>query len=69
MTEENAEEEIKALISNIRPDEDISRHNLEGTPEALRFPLYIHQHLALEWMKKMETGSNKGGSMCTPSRC
>ena len=58
----DTDEEIKALITNIRPDEDIPMEQREGTPDALRYPLYPHQQLALEWMKKMEEGTNKGGS-------
>ncbi len=54
-------EEIKDLLSNIRPDMDIPQEAREGTPDALRYPLYPHQQLALKWMKDMEEGSNKGG--------
>lgn len=32
-------EEIKALIENIRPDEDLPAENREGTPEGLKYPL------------------------------
>lgn len=31
--------EIKALIENIRPDEDLPAENREGTPEGLKYPL------------------------------
>lgn len=55
------EEEIRDLLSNIRPDMDIPEEEREGTPEALRYPLYPHQQLALEWMKRLENGPNKGG--------
>jgi len=54
-------EEIKELLSNIRPDMDIPEEERGQTPEALKYPLYIHQQLALKWMTGMEEGSNKGG--------
>lgn len=54
-------EEIKDLLANIRPDEDIPEEDRIGTPEALRYPLYPHQQLALQWMVASETGKNKGG--------
>lgn len=54
-------EEIKDLLANIRPDEDIPGEDRIGTPEALRYPLYPHQQLALQWMNSSETGKNKGG--------
>ena len=54
-------EEIKSLLENIRPDEDLPPENREGTPEAMTYPLMEHQKLGLAWMKSMEEGSNKGG--------
>ena len=55
------EEEIQNLLSNIRPDMDIPQEERGETPEALKYPLYPHQQLALTWMTAMEEGSNKGG--------
>lgn len=55
------EEEIGELLSNIRPDMEIPVEERGTTPEALKYPLYPHQILALGWMSKMEEGSNKGG--------
>jgi SNF2 family DNA or RNA helicase len=54
-------EEIKELLENIRPDNELSEENREGTPEAMRYPLMEHQKLGLTWMKSMEEGNNKGG--------
>lgn len=54
-------EEIKSLLENIRPDEDLPPENREGTPAAMTYPLMEHQKLGLAWMKRMEEGSNKGG--------
>lgn len=54
-------DEIKSLLENIRPDEDLPPQNREGTPEAMMYPLMEHQKLGLAWMKAMEEGSNKGG--------
>ena len=53
--------EIKSLLENIRPDEDLPAENREGTPDAMMYPLMEHQKLGLAWMKSMEEGSNKGG--------
>lgn len=54
-------EELKALLENIRPDQDLPPENREGTPEAMKYKLMEHQKLGLTWMKSMEEGSNKGG--------
>lgn len=53
--------EIKDLLENIRPDEDLPEEYREHTPEAMAYPLMKHQVLGLAWMKAMEQGSNKGG--------
>lgn len=53
--------EIKDLLENIRPDEELPIENREGTPDAMVYPLMEHQKLGLAWMKSMEEGSNKGG--------
>ncbi|KUJ08350.1 uncharacterized protein LY89DRAFT_711734 [Mollisia scopiformis] len=54
-------QEIKNLLENIRPDEDLPPENREGTPDGLVYPLYEHQKIALTWMKSMEEGSSRGG--------
>lgn len=53
--------EIKELLNNIRPDEELPPENREGTPDAMVYPLMEHQKLGLAWMKSMEEGTNKGG--------
>ncbi|KAK3372015.1 SNF2 family N-terminal domain-containing protein [Podospora didyma] len=53
--------EIQQLLSNIRPGMDIPEEDRGETPEALKYPLYDHQLIALKWMSEMEQGSNKGG--------
>jgi hypothetical protein len=55
------EQEIKDLLANIRPDEEIPQEDRIGTPDQLRYPLYAHQQLALQWMMDSEKGKNKGG--------
>lgn len=55
------EEDIKQLLSNIRPDMEIPEEERGETPEAMKYPLYPHQQLALKWMTDMEEGPNKGG--------
>ena len=59
--EGNTEEELKNLLENIRPDEEISSDRREDDPPELKCPLMPHQRLGLAWMKQMEEGSNKGG--------
>ena len=54
-------EDIKSLLENIRPDEELPPENREGTPEGMVYALMEHQKLGLAWMKSMEEGSNKGG--------
>ncbi|KAK0105181.1 hypothetical protein ONS95_004422 [Cadophora gregata] len=54
-------EEIQALLENIQPDIGLAPEDRGGTPDALVYPLYEHQKIALTWMKAMETGTNKGG--------
>ena len=55
-------DEIRNLLSNIRPDEDMDRSTI-GSPSELakNSTLYEHQKLGLKWMQNMEAGSNKGG--------
>ncbi|KAK3693599.1 SNF2 family N-terminal domain-containing protein [Podospora appendiculata] len=53
--------EIQQLLANIQPDMDIPEEERGETPDALKYPLYPHQQLSLQWMKNMEAGSNKGG--------
>ena len=53
--------EIKSLLENIRPDEDLPPEDREGTPDAMTYPLMEHQKLGLAWMKSMEEGLANGG--------
>ncbi|KAK4155315.1 P-loop containing nucleoside triphosphate hydrolase protein [Chaetomidium leptoderma] len=55
------EADIQQLLSNIRPDMEVPEEERGETPEAMRYPLYVHQQLALKWMTDMEEGTNKGG--------
>ena len=55
------QQEIQDLLANIRPDMEIPTEERGETPEALKYPLYPHQQLALKWMTSMEEGTNKGG--------
>lgn len=60
---ENAQtqEEIRQLLSNIRPDEELTASELAIQPRGLKVKLMPHQIRGLAWMTKMEIGSNKGG--------
>ena len=54
--------EMKELLENIRPDEELPPENREGTPAAMIYNLMEHQKLGVAWMRRMEEGSNHGGS-------
>lgn len=56
-----SQEEINALLENIRPDEDMPEHLRVSTPEAMTIQLHKYQELGLTWLQKCEDGSNKGG--------
>ncbi|KAF5705550.1 DNA repair protein [Fusarium globosum] len=53
--------ELDDLLKNISADMDLPKAGLGEAPEGLKRPLYPHQDIALAWMKKMESGTNKGG--------
>ncbi|QPC58394.1 hypothetical protein HYE67_000625 [Fusarium culmorum] len=53
--------ELENLLSNISSDMDLPKAGLGEAPAGLKRPLYPHQDIALAWMKKMESGTNKGG--------
>ncbi|KAF2139902.1 uncharacterized protein K452DRAFT_352212, partial [Aplosporella prunicola CBS 121167] len=57
----DVQEDLKKMLANIRPDDEIPPNLREGTPEAMVHPLMEHQKLGLAWLKKMEEGSTKGG--------
>ena len=54
-------EDIEALLSNIRPDEELPPEMRLDTPDAMKRPLMEHQKLGLTWLKAQEEGSHKGG--------
>jgi SNF2 family DNA or RNA helicase len=58
---DKTEEEIKALLQHIRPDEELNTEERTGTPHQMKIDLMPHQKLGLGWMQKMEAGTNKGG--------
>lgn len=47
-------DEIKALIENIRPDEDLPAENREGTPDGLKYPL-VGSPLMIQLSGKIST--------------
>ncbi|KAJ0160465.1 putative ATP-dependent helicase C23E6.02 [Colletotrichum tanaceti] len=54
-------EEVEALLRNVHAGVEIPEEDRDGTPEAMKYPLYAHQRVALTWMKRQEQGTNKGG--------
>ncbi|KAF3063703.1 putative ATP-dependent helicase C23E6.02 [Daldinia childiae] len=52
---------FEGLFSNFQADD--AHPNLAGSLNALRYPLYKHQLIGLEWMKKMELDKEKRGGI------
>ncbi|KAI1080108.1 SNF2 family N-terminal domain-containing protein [Whalleya microplaca] len=59
----SSEEEIRQLLASIRPDTELTSEDRDNTPEQLRYPLYKHQQLALQWMQQMEQDRLKKGGI------
>ncbi|KAL7620942.1 hypothetical protein AAE478_008253 [Parahypoxylon ruwenzoriense] len=57
------EGQIRNLLANIQQDTRVSEEDQDNTPEALRYPLYKHQQVALRWMERMELDDNKKGGI------
>lgn len=60
---EREEEQIRNLFKSCRPDIALEDSEQEATPEALKFPLFPHQRLALKWMMGMEDDQRKKGGI------
>ncbi|KAL8387424.1 hypothetical protein RB595_009912 [Gaeumannomyces hyphopodioides] len=60
---EREEEQIRNLLQSCRPDIELQDSEQEATPEALKFPLFPHQRLALKWMMGMEEDPRKKGGI------
>ena len=56
-----AKEEIRDLLKNIRPDEELTAEQRNHVPEGLKMNLMPHQALGVGWMAMMEEGTNQGG--------
>ncbi|KAK1985891.1 SNF2 family domain-containing protein [Colletotrichum cereale] len=56
-----SKEEVEALLRNVHAGMEIPEEDRDGTPDAMKYPLYAHQRVALTWMKRQEQGTNKGG--------
>lgn len=63
MTPVNGNEsfDIKNLISNILPEDELSEQDLAPTPEGFSTTLLKHQRIGLSWLLRMEKSSTKGG--------
>ncbi|KAG9957564.1 hypothetical protein KCU61_g9027, partial [Aureobasidium melanogenum] len=58
----DTKEELRKLMENIQPDDASKIANEEDVPvEGLTIKLKPYQFAGLEWLQKMENGSNKGG--------
>eukprot|EP00842_Homolaphlyctis_polyrhiza_P006440 jgi/Hompol1/6798/HPOL_001202-RA len=57
-----AQEDLKQLLENVQHTTDVTPIALRiKTPEGMTIDLMEHQKLGVEWMLKMERGSNAGG--------
>ncbi|KAH0335571.1 hypothetical protein KCU81_g8947, partial [Aureobasidium melanogenum] len=58
----DTKEELRKLMENIQPDDASKIANEEDVPvDGLTIKLKPYQFAGLEWLQKMENGSNKGG--------
>ncbi|CAD0088143.1 unnamed protein product [Aureobasidium vineae] len=58
----DTKEELRKLMENIMPDDASKIANEEDVPvDGLTIKLKPYQFAGLEWLQKMENGSNKGG--------
>ncbi|KAI1875149.1 hypothetical protein JX265_004207 [Neoarthrinium moseri] len=58
----STEEQIRNLLTGIS-SEDANPDDLAETPEGFKYPLFVHQKIALKWMQGMEADSNKKGGI------
>ena len=56
-----SQEDLKDLLKNIRPDEELTPEQRDAVPEGLQVKLMPHQALGVGWLRTAEDGSNKGG--------
>lgn len=54
-------EDIRQLLSQIRPDDDLDALDATSQPSGLSVQLLPHQISGVAWMKRMEDGATKGG--------
>ncbi|OQU98670.1 SNF2 family domain-containing protein isoform 2 [Cladophialophora immunda] len=59
--EAQTQEQLKELLRQIRPDEELTADQIPKQPPGLKATLMPHQLSGLAWMKRMEEGTNKGG--------
>lgn len=61
ITEAQAKDHLRELLENVKHSEITPIDKRIATPVDLKITLLEHQKLGVEWMLKMELGSNKGG--------
>ncbi|RMD40356.1 hypothetical protein DV735_g4785, partial [Chaetothyriales sp. CBS 134920] len=60
-TQEQTEEQLKNLLKQIRPDEELTADERSQMPEGLKISLMRHQAAGVAWMKRMEESTTRGG--------
>ncbi|KAI9498457.1 SNF2 family N-terminal domain-containing protein [Zychaea mexicana] len=61
---EETEKELKELLQNIQYEDTSTPQDRGNTPDRLRVTLMEHQKVGLQWLKRNEESSNKGGMLC-----
>ncbi|RMZ78349.1 hypothetical protein DV738_g3904, partial [Chaetothyriales sp. CBS 135597] len=60
-TLEQTEEQLKNLMKQIRPDEELTAEERSQIPDGLKISLMKHQAAGVAWMKRMEESTTRGG--------
>ncbi|KAI0125288.1 SNF2 family N-terminal domain-containing protein [Xylariales sp. AK1849] len=57
------EAQIRDLLANIATEATAPEEEQASDPAGLKFPLYLHQRMALKWMQGLEDDKNKKGGI------
>lgn len=60
-TPQQAEDELRQLLTSINDEEPPPPESRVGTPEGLTINLLEHQKVGFQWMSRQEVSTNKGG--------
>lgn len=57
----NDDVDLKNLLNNIKPEDDVGTDDMTPTPPELAISLLKHQKMGLTWLLRMEESESKGG--------